>query len=250
MKLTILGSGTAVPSLERNSSALLLQEGGVNSLFDFGYGTLHRLLELGLTYHDIDRIFFTHIHPDHMTDLVMFLFGSRYHLDPREKDLEIVAAPGFREYFDTLMGAYRTWLVPTTYSVNITEQDEETREYDGLTVTTRRVKHMELSRGYRVAGSSGKTLAVSGDTDYCEGMIELGKDADLMVLESAFPEDLKVDGHLTPKLAGKLAREANCKTLCLTHFYPPCDLEEVKSGCAEEFSGEIVLAEDRMQFQL
>ncbi|MEE9258834.1 MAG: hypothetical protein V3U37_04775, partial [Nitrospinaceae bacterium] len=70
------------------------------------------------------------------------------------------------------------------------------------------------------------------------------------VLESAFPEDLKVDGHLTPKLAGKLAREANCKTLCLTHFYPPCDLEEVKSGCAEEFSGEIVLAEDRMQFQL
>lgn len=250
MKVTVLGSGTAVPSLQRNSAGYLLEVDGVCSLFDCGYGTLHRLLELGLTYHDIDRIFFTHIHPDHTADLVMFLFGSRYHLDPRRKDLEIVAAPGFRDYFNTLMGAYRTWLIPTTYRVNITEQDEATCQYGPLSVTTRKVRHMDLSRGYRVTDAKGKTLALSGDTDYCDGMIELGKNADLMVLESSFPDELKVEGHLTPKLAGKLAREANCKKLCLTHFYPPCDLNEVKRGCAGEFSGEIVLAEDGMTFQL
>ena len=250
MKLTILGSGTAVPSLQRNSSSLLLQEDGNHSLFDFGYGALHRLLKLGLTYHDIDRVYFTHNHPDHMCDLVPFLFGSRYHLDPREKELEIVAGPGFREYFEGLMGAYNRWLIPTTYNIKITEQGEATRTYGNLSVTTEKVKHIAMSRGYRVTGSDGKTFAVSGDTDYCDGMIRLGKEADLMVLECAFPEELKVAGHLVPKLAGQLAREAGCNKLCLTHFYPPCELEEVRSQCAEEFSGELVLAEDLMEFKL
>ena len=73
MNVTILGSGTAVPSLERNSSGALIQEGGANTLIDFGYGTLKQLLCLGITYRDIDRIFFTHNHPDHMCDLIPFL---------------------------------------------------------------------------------------------------------------------------------------------------------------------------------
>ena len=76
MKITILGSGTAVPSLQRNSSGVLIQDNGVNSLVDFGYGNLRQLLNLGITYHDIDRIFFTHNHPDHMCDLIPFLFGA------------------------------------------------------------------------------------------------------------------------------------------------------------------------------
>ena len=78
MKVTILGSGTAVPSLERNSSGVLVQEEGINTLVDFGYGTLKQLLHLGITYHEIDRIFFTHNHPDHMCDLIPFMFGARY----------------------------------------------------------------------------------------------------------------------------------------------------------------------------
>ena len=98
--------------------------------------------------------------------------------------------------------------------------------------------------------ADGKTLAVSGDTDYCEGMIDLGKEADLMILECAVPDSMKVQGHLTPTECGKLAREANCKKLCLTHFYPVCDLEEVHAACAKEYGGELVLAEDLMEFGL
>ena len=113
MKVTILGSGTAVPSLQRNSSGVLIQENGINSLVDFGYGNLKQLLKLGITYHNIARIFFTHNHPDHMCDLIPFLFGSRYPLDPRKKDLQIVAGPGFQEFFNKLMLAFKHWLKPT-----------------------------------------------------------------------------------------------------------------------------------------
>jgi ribonuclease BN (tRNA processing enzyme) len=147
------------------------------------------------------------------------------------------------------MGAFGHWLIPTTYEVRIIEQDEETRQYESLSVTSRKVKHIELSRGYRVS-ANGKSVAISGDTDYCEGMIELGKDADLMILECAWPDDLKTKGHLGPTLAWQLAQEANCKKLCLTHFYPPCDLDEIRRDCSGHYHGDIVLAEDLMSFDL
>ncbi len=250
VRIIITGSGTAVPSNERYSSGVFVENSGIRSMIDFGYGTLHHLLKLNLTYHDIDRIFFTHNHPDHMCDLVPFLFATRYEADPRTSDLEIVGAPGFGAYFDTLMQAYKRWLVPTTYKLQVTEQDEETREYGGLTVTSKKVEHVVLSRGYRFKDTGGKTLVVSGDTDYCEGMIDLGKEADLMILECSVPDSMKVQGHLTPTECGKLAREANCKKLCLTHFYPVCDLEEVHAACSREYGGELVLAEDLMEFEL
>jgi len=250
MKITILGSGTSVPSLDRNSAGVLIQHAEQNNLFDFGYGNLRQLLNLGITYHDIDRIFFTHNHPDHMCDLIIFLFGSRYHEEPRTKDLPIIAGPGFKKFFDGVMEAFKRWLVPATYKIEIIEQDEETCTYGGLCVTSKKVNHIEISRGYRVKDSSDVVVAISGDTDYCENMVELGKEADLMILECSFPEDMKCAGHLTPRLAGKLASKAACKNLCLTHFYPPCNLEEVRKICRAEYRGELFLAEDLMAFDL
>lgn len=250
MKITILGSGTMVPSLERNSSGILIQYEGTNSLIDCGYGTLHQLLRLRVTYQDIDRIYFTHHHPDHMYDLIPLLFADRYPLAPREKKLEIIAGPGFQKFFDGLLKAYNGWLTPRTYEIEIIEQNEETREYDGLSVTTRKVNHLPISRGYRIIDRKGKVVAFSGDTDVCEGMIALGQDADLMVLECATPDELKIDGHLSPTPAGRLAQKTQCKKLCLTHFYPPCDLTEFRKIVTQEYTGELFFAEDLMEFQL
>ena len=250
MKVTILGSGTAVPSLQRNSSGVLIQENKINTLVDFGYGNLRQLLNLGITYHDIDRIFFTHNHPDHMCDLIPFLFGSRYQLDARKKDLEIVAGPGFQDFFDKLMAAFKHWLKPTEYKLNILEIDEGVYEFESLKVQVGKVKHIAMSRGYRFTNDRGKSVALSGDTDYCKGMIELGRGADLMVLECAWPDEEKSEGHLGPTLAGKLAAEADCKKICLTHFYPPCDLGNILKKVQDIYTGELVLARDLMQFEL
>lgn len=244
MKLTVLGSGTAVPSLQRNSAGYLLEENGRRILVDFGYGTIHQLLRLGITYHDIDRIFFTHPHPDHMCDLIPFLFASRYPLDPRTRNLPIVAGPGFAAYFKRMMEAFNHWLTPNAYKVEITELDEETHEFDGLQVTTGKVQHIEMSRGFRFASAEEKTVAFSGDTDYCPGIVELGRGVDLLILECSTPDDMKVDKHLTPQLCGRIAREAGCRTLLLSHFYPPCEMSSVLEVCQREFSGKIILADD------
>ncbi len=250
MNVTILGSGTAVPSLERSSSGVLIQEEGINTLIDFGYGTLRQLLNLGITYHDIDRIFFTHNHPDHVCDLIPFLFGARYRPSARKKDLEIVAGPGFSEFLDKLMQAFKHWLVPTDYQLNVTEIDEGLKKFGPHQVIFKKVQHIAMSRGYRFENRAGKSVVLSGDTDYCQGMIELGKEADLMILECAMPDGEKIAGHLVPALAAKLAQEAHCKKLCLTHFYPPCDMDVIHKTVSAIYSGELFLAQDLMQFEI
>ncbi len=244
MKLTVLGSGTAVPDLKRNSAGYLLEENGKRFLIDFGYGNVHQLLRLGITYHAIDRIFLTHNHPDHMCDLIPFLFATKYPLDPRTCNLPIVAGPGFGDYFDRMMQAFNQWLTPESFQVEIVELDEETRTFDGLTVTSGKVAHIDMSRGFRFTDGLGKSVVFSGDTDYCPEMVELGRDADLLVLECSTPDHMKVEKHLTPQLCGQIAREAGCRMLLLSHFYPPCDGPSVMDGCRREFAGNIILAED------
>ncbi len=250
MRVVILGSGTAYPNLERCSAGVLIQNEGINSVVDFGYGTVHQLLRLGLTYHDVDRIFFTHNHPDHMCDLIYFLFSTRYPPEARKKDLEIVAGPGFRTFFDGLMKAFGTWLVPKTYEIKIIEQDEETRNYDGLNVTSRRVQHIEISRGYRFEDGEGHSVAISGDTEYCAGIVELGREADVLILECSTPDGTKVPGHLTPTPAARIAKEAECKTLCLTHFYPPMEAIDPTATIQAHFPGNLTLATDLTEFFL
>jgi len=74
-ELVVLGSGTGVPSLRRGSPGLLLISDGTYVLIDSGPGTLRRMLEAGVTYQDIDLLLYTHIHPDHVSELVPLLFA-------------------------------------------------------------------------------------------------------------------------------------------------------------------------------
>ena len=69
-KITLLGSGTCVPSLSRSSCSILLETRGNRILFDAGAGTIRRLLEAGTTIFDISYIFLSHFHPDHSAEIV------------------------------------------------------------------------------------------------------------------------------------------------------------------------------------
>ena len=102
-------------------------------------------------------------------------------------------------------------------------------------------------RESRPKSPEGKVVAYSGDTDYCPNLIELAKGVDLLILECSLPDDMKIDGHLTPSLAGRVARETECKRLLLTHFYPPCDKYDIVEIVKKQYKGEVKLAEDLMR---
>jgi len=245
MEVTILGSGTGAPSLTRNASGLLVKVEDQNLLFDTGPGILRQLLELGITYHDIDCIFYTHFHTDHTLDLAAILFAAKYGLALRTKKLAIIGPEGLEGFYANLLSLYGDVIVPESYQVALKEIAEQTLDFGAYKIGTMRMLHAPESLGYRIE-SSGKTVVYSGDTDTCENIVKLGKGADVLILDCSFPDEMKVKGHLTPSEAAEIARECSCRKLVLSHLYPVCQQEQIAEQAKGAFKGEITVAKDLM----
>lgn len=223
-------------------------------LFDAGPGTMHRLLGTGTDIFDISFIFISHFHPDHTGELASFLFATKYPDQSRRKDLlTVVSGKGFIKFYNNLKTAYKQWIELAPGLFKIIELDNkgyDFRRFNDFTVESYPVEHNCESIGYKITDSRQKTIVYSGDTDYSDNLVVLAKDADLFICESALPDSLKVPGHLTPSLAGEIAKRANVRKLVLTHFYPECDAVDVEKECRKTYSGPLALAEDLMSFTL
>lgn len=246
-ELILLGSGTGIPSLRRSSPGLMIISDHTSILIDSGPGTLRKMLEVGGTYRDVDLILYTHLHPDHTADLVPTLFASKYGDFPREKDLLCMGGPGFKSFFEELKKLYGTWIEPQSYQLTVKEVSKEALFYRDLKILTKPMAHISGSVGYRIEFKDGKSIAISGDTDYCQNIIDLSSEVDLLVLECSFPDGKKVEGHLTPSLAGRIALESDCKKLLLTHLYPICDQFDILNQCKQVYPDQIILGEDLMR---
>jgi ribonuclease BN (tRNA processing enzyme) len=252
--VTILGSGTCVPSLERSACAVLVELGSSKLLFDSGPGTMHRLLSAGIGIFDVDFIFYSHFHPDHTGELVPFIFANKYP-DSSRRDtlLTMGAGNGFLNFLNGLKSVYGNWLELPEGMMRIVEFDNngpDRRKFSSFTVETHPMKHREESIGYRVTDPDGKSIVYSGDTDATENLVSLAAGADLLICESAMPDALKVPGHLTPSLAGDLAARANVKKLVLTHLYPVCDQVDLNVQCRKTYQGPLLIAEDLMRIEV
>ena len=248
-ELIVLGSGTGVPSLRRGSPGLALISEGARVLIDSGSGTLRKLLEAKINYLDLDLLLYTHTHPDHIADLVPILFASKYSDFPRQKDLLCIGGPGFNSYFDQIKKIYSSWIEPQSYRLTVKEISDDLFFRD-LKISSKPMAHLPSSRGYRIEFRDGKSLGVSLDTDYCENLVSLALDVDLLAIESSFPDGRKVEGHLTPSLAGRVGLESRCKRLLLTHLYPVCDDYDIVKQCRQFYPGEAILAEDLMRIEI
>jgi ribonuclease BN (tRNA processing enzyme) len=223
-------------------------------LFDSGVGTTRRLLEVGVTIDKIAYIFYSHLHPDHSGEFVPFLFSTKYpEAYRRRKPFTIVAAKGFADFYEKLKLAYGEWIELTPGLMNIAELDNKERDHldCGLfDVDSLPMNHTDKSLAYRITAPSGTSVVYSGDTDVCENLVTLAQDADVLICESALPDEMKVRGHLTPSLAGRIAAEAGVKRLVLTHFYPECDQVDISAQCRKTYQGPLVLAEDLLEIHL
>ena len=250
IRATILGSGTCVPSLKRSSSSFLLQIRDNLLLFDLGAGTMRRLLEAGFGISQVSHIFLSHLHPDHTGELVSFLFATKYPQTYRRRTpFQIVGSRGLHNFYDGLRTVYKEWIELEPGLMNLIEMDNggcDQLVTDDFSVDTLPMSHIESSIGYRITGADGSAVAYSGDTDYCQNAVALARDADLLICESALPDAMKMEGHLTPSLAGRIAAEAGVKKLLLTHFYPECDTVDIEAQCRSTYNGPLIVARDLM----
>lgn len=250
IEVTILGSGTGVPVLNRKSPGVSVRIGQDLILFDSGPGVLYRLLKAGYDYREIGYICYSHFHPDHFSEFVPILFASKYHQSPRQTPLTVYGAKGLKRFYNGLVRVYKEYIVPVDFKLKLIElKDRDKIKKKGWTLSVRRLRHSPYSLGYRL-GAGSKIIVYSGDTDYCKGLIELAEDADILILESSFPEEYRVEGHLTPSLAGKVASMAGVKHLILNHIYPVCEGYDIRKSCRENYKGKLSISRDLMRIRL
>lgn len=249
MKLTILGSGTAAPSLERNPAGYLLETGNKKLLFDSGAGTIRRLLELKIDLFSIGSIFYTHLHNDHINDLGAIIWSSNYG-GKRKKQLSLYGPLGFKKYCIILINKLLK-IRKLNFKISIKELKKSPIRIGGITIKAYPVKHSSTAKSiaYGIEHQK-KAFVYTGDTAYCNEAIRAAKNADVLLAECSFPGKMNVGGHLTPSSAGKLAAKANARTLVLTHFYPEVLKTDIKGQCRKEFKGKIVLAKDKTSISI
>lgn len=259
MEIIFLGTGTGAPSVRRAAPAVLVVAGGYTILVDSGAGTLRQLAKAGMSYNDLDIILYTHFHPDHVGDLVPYLFATKYMPGfTRNNPVQIWGPAGLVELYSNLKKAFGHWIEPPDGKVVFNELPIGVRnltEFDGIKLVSGPVHHTPQSLGYRLTETNAAepeetTVAITGDTDYGPDLVELARDVDLLITECSFPEGKKVEGHLTPTLAGRVAREGGARALVLNHFYPETDDAEIMAHVMSEYDGNITLAEDFLEITI
>ena len=253
--VTILGSGTCVPSLKRSSCAILMDINRQKLLFDIGPGTTARLLAAGVEVFDISYLFLSHFHPDHTGELASFIFSYKYGTKNTPKnDITIIGGKGLSDFYQGLKTAYGRWIEPDdAWRLRFIEMDvsgPDQRNFNGFSIHTIPVDHNPESIAYKICDPRGSSVVYSGDTDFCDNLVTLAWNTDLLICESSNPDDEKAAGHMSPGWAGKTARLARARKLVLTHFYPECDHADIEKECRKEFTGPLVLAEDLLVMQI
>ncbi len=253
-EFVILGSGTGVPTADRGAASYLHIHHNKATMLDCGPGSSRRLPQAGVELQDIERLLITHFHTDHVCDLSAILFGSHIKGHIRSKPLEILGPEGLKEHYRKVVELFGKWVVPTEFELTLTEVgvtkgEITTVERDGLKIVSQPVAHTFPSVAYRL--EIDQTVVVySGDTDYCEAIVELCKDADLALLECSTADEDKIAGHLSPEGAALIAKQACVKHLVLSHFYPVSFGKDLISQCRRHYDGQITLAQDLMRFRI
>lgn len=261
MKLTVLGSGSGILRKERVSSGFLLQTKRSNILLDCGNGVIRQLLKIGFDYGNIDHVVISHPHCDHMSDLLpllqsTFVRGIEYIGPAREKPLYLHGYPRFKKDYNQL----RRIMFPERveqYQIQIEEHRNGRKKYGSFTLETRIVPHVPKyfdAIGVRIE-AEGKTICYSGDTGMGQPVVELARNADLAIFESAYPLKMHrktgpVRNHLSAIDAAKMAEEAGVKTLLLSHQYDLDQLRETRKAAENNFSGKVIIARDLLKLKI
>lgn len=243
MQLAVVGAGTILPAPGRSPSCHVLQTGGRSHVFDLGPGSLARLAAQGVDYRQLDTLFISHLHPDHVLDIVTLLQANN--ATPgwqRTRRLRLIGCRGLQEFVERLLAIFRD-AAPDSYEIEFTELSVGRNLLEGLAVEVALTGHTGNSIAFRVE-AEGKVFVYSGDAADVPALAEIARNADVFLCECSFPDGHATDDHLTAGAAARIAQSAGVRHLVLTHFYPATDPELAAAEAGALFKGELTIASD------
>ncbi len=275
MRLTLLGTGTPAPSLERQSSGYLVEVAGDTLVFDHGPGAHQRLLESGRRAVDVTHAFFTHLHYDHFMDYPRLVL-QRWDMGAGAiDDLAVYGPPPLARLTNLLFedeGVFgpdirarvehqssldvfqaRGGVLPRRRPApRVTEvAPGAVIEGRGWRVRVGGAAHVQPQLeclSYRVDSDEG-SICYSGDSGVCDSLVELARGCDILVhmnhhfsgTEPSAAYRAACGNHLDN---AAMAQNAGVKTLVLTHVLPQIDLpgirEQIVHEIQKDFTGRVV----------
>jgi ribonuclease Z len=227
LKVTLLGTGVGIPQPGRSQAGILV-ESDQQILLDCGAGSLLRLDQIGASMESLDTVLLSHLHLDHVSDLLA-LANGRYLADM--PGLEVFGPQGTEDYIRSARLLYP----------NLSEMDVAVRELSpmdtlalkGFDIFAEEALHSVPALAFRLEAED-RVVVYSGDTEPSVRVVALARDADLLVHECSFPEPFDVTNHSTPKKLGSMVRDCGVKRIVLTHLYPQA------AGCEDQMAEQVI----------
>jgi ribonuclease Z len=280
-KVTLLGTGTPIPSKDRFGPCTLIEAGSQKLLIDAGRGSTIRLAQLDIPIGRIDALFLTHFHSDHTVGVPdLWLTGwLESHFGMRQKPLRVIGPRGTEALMVNLRKAYAD-------DIRIRMEDEKlgaegvgvlVEEYasdslvyeeEDVKITAFEVDHGDAIKpayGYCIE-YKGRRAVISGDTRYNQNVIKYGAGADLLIHEVviARPELLSepyiqriVAHHTTASEAGTLFTLTGPELAVFTHIVflaskeiPPATIDELIAETRRTYHGPLEVGQDLMCLEI
>jgi ribonuclease Z len=271
ISVTLLGTGSPTPAIDRFGPSTLVQAGTQTLLFDLGRGAHQRLAQAGVTAGQVDAIFLTHLHSDHIVG-IPDLWLTGWLITARARPWEIFGPTGTGQMMAALKQAFAIDLRVrveenagqlSAEGAVINARDIEpgvVYERDGVRVTAVRVDHRAIAPayGYRI-DYRGRSVVLSGDTQLSPDLIKASAGTGLLVHEvyqasdavlkqnprTAVVKTFRVDGAE----AGAVFQQVRPKLAVYSHIVlRGVDLAELIRRTRTAYSGPLVVGEDLMRF--
>jgi ribonuclease Z len=235
-----VGSGGSSVSVKRACPSFVVDE---TMIFDLGPGSLRNLRTSGMNLDRLSKVFISHCHADHISDLIPFLWTVQ--IDGRKNPLQVYGPPGFKRTFERLLECTCTADGFFKFPLNVSELDFGQSVDNVQTCAT---IHSVPTLAFRIEAE--KSLCYSADTIYSSSVVSLSRNVDLLLHEATFLEDqlsiAELTKHSTARMAGRTGKEAQAKRLAIFHIPPPNDHreEEFRTQTEDEYGSEVIIGTD------
>ena len=275
-RVTLLGTGTPTPSMERFGPSTLVEAGGHTLLFDAGRGVPIRLSQLHIPGGRLETLFLTHFHSDHTSGIPdVWLTGWTVRDSPRTTAFHVVGPTGTKALMRDLRTAYARDIETRVADEGLPREgarvvvkefahDGVVYDKDGVTVTAFAVDHgpkIKPAYGYRI-DYQGHSAVISGDTRYSPNLIRHAMGVDLLIHEvmvdpvGPLSPALKAvqDHHSSPSDAGRVFTATMPKLAVYSHIVvaanPAVTPDQLERSTRATYAGPLEVGADLTSFDI
>lgn len=266
MRVTFLGTGSAMPTGDRFQTGILIESGDGCLLLDCGCGVLHGLAATAVGYEGIDGVLLTHHHLDHVSDLLPLL-KARWLAGATEVPFTIAGPPGTPDLVEGLLSVHE--YMRGRLELDLREVGPGRFSIDGFDVEAMETRHSMYCLAYRLSGDGRRSyeggppgngsesdssaivsgdFTFSGDSEAFEDLAAFAGGSAVLAHDCSFPDDVDVSNHPTPSQLGAVLSGHEYGRVYLTHLYPHTDgrHDEMLSSVGERYDGHVQFAHDGM----